>query len=86
MAADWALTMRVLPTLPCDVFLGSNASFYDMQKKHDALMQGADPNPFIDPAGCKAYVDRGEATYQKLLTIPPGAAVGPPPGGAPPTR
>jgi len=74
MAADWALTMRVLPTLPCDVFLGSNSSFYDLQKKHDALIQGADPNPFIDPAGCKAFVDRGEATYQKLLTTPPGAA------------
>jgi metallo-beta-lactamase class B len=87
MAADWAKTMKVLPTLPCDVFLASNGSFYDMAKKHDAMMQNADPNPFIDPAGCQAYVDRGEATYQKLLTNPPPAAGpgvgGPPPGGAP---
>lgn len=83
MGADWAKTMQVLPTLPCDVFLGSNAAFYDMSKKHDAMMQNADPNPFIDPAGCKVFVDRGEATYQKLLTSPPPAG-GPGPGGPPP--
>ncbi|HXQ25810.1 MAG TPA: subclass B3 metallo-beta-lactamase [Candidatus Acidoferrales bacterium] len=83
MGADWAKTMQVLPTLKCDVFLGSNAAFFDMPKKHDALMQNADPNPFIDPAGCKAFVDRGEATYQKLLTNPPPAG-GPGPGGPPP--
>lgn len=64
---DWAKTMKVLPTLKCEVFLGSNASFYDMAKKHDAMMQNSDPNPFIDPAGCKAFVERGEATYQNLL-------------------
>lgn len=67
MGADWALTMKVLPTLKCDVFLASNGSFYDMDKKHQALMSGATPNPFIDPDGCKAFVDRGEASYQKLL-------------------
>ena len=87
IGADWAKTMQVLPTLKCDVFLASNGSFYDMAKKHDALMQGADPNPFIDPAGCKAFVDRGEATYQKLLTSPPApggpGTGGPPAGGAP---
>jgi metallo-beta-lactamase class B len=94
MGADWALTMKVLPTLKCDVFLASNGSFFDLEKKHAAWMQGTDSNPFIDPDGCKAYVDRGEATYQKLLTNPPptqGAGPGgmgaPPPAGAgaPPT-
>ncbi len=67
MGADYAHTVKVLPTLKCDVFLGSNASFYDMEKKHDALMKGADPNPFIDPAACKAFVDRVEDGYKKAL-------------------
>jgi metallo-beta-lactamase class B len=67
MGADYARTVKVLPTLKCDVFLGSNASFFDMEKKHDALMNGADPNPFIDPAGCKAFVDRVEDGYQQAL-------------------
>jgi len=85
MATDWARTMKVLPTLQCDVFLASNGSFFDLQKKHDALVANPDPNPFIDPAGCKAYMDRAEATYQKLLTSPPPAA-GAATGGPPPTR
>ena len=85
MAADWARTMKVLPTLKCDVFLASNGSFFDLQKKHDALVANADPNPFVDPGGCKAYLDRAEATYQKLLSSPPPAA-GTPAGGPPPTR
>ena len=80
IGTDWAKTMQVLPTIPCDVFLATNAAFFDMQKKHDALMQNANPNPFVDPAGYKAYVDRMEAAYQKLLTSPPPVA------GAPPTR
>jgi metallo-beta-lactamase class B len=67
VGADWAKTMALLPTLKCEVFLASNGSFYDMAKKHDAMMKNPDPNPFIDPAGCKAFVERGEATYQNLL-------------------
>jgi len=85
MAADWARTMKVLPTLKCDVFLASNGSFFDLQKKHEAFVATPDLNPFIDPAGCRAYVDRAEATYQKLLTSPPPAA-GAATGGPPPTR
>jgi metallo-beta-lactamase class B len=74
MGADWAKTIQVLPTLKCDVFLGSNSSFYDLEKKHQELVNDPNaPNPFIDPTGCKAFVDRAEATYQKLLTAPPQA-------------
>jgi metallo-beta-lactamase class B len=86
IGADWAKTMKVLPTLPCEVFLASNGSFYNMAQKHDALMKNPATNPFIDPAGCKSYVERGEATYQNLLKSPPPTASGPPPaGGAAPT-
>jgi metallo-beta-lactamase class B len=67
VGADWAKTMALLPTLKCEVFLASNGSFYDMVKKHDAMLQNPEPNPFIDPAGCKAFVQRGEATYQNVL-------------------
>ena len=83
IGADWARTMQVLPTIPCDVFLATNAAFFDMQKKHDALMQGASPNPFVDPTGCKTYVDRQEVAYQKLLANQP-PATGPGPGAPPP--
>jgi len=76
MGADWAKTMRVIPALKCQVFLGSNSSFYDLEKKHQELLNDPNaPNPFIDPTGCKAFVDRGEAAYQKLLTSSPQAEV-----------
>jgi metallo-beta-lactamase class B len=80
IGADYARTMRVLPALKCDVFLGSNGSFYDMERKHDALMKGADPNPFIDPAGCKAFVDRAEESYQQALQRQKTGAAGAGPG------
>jgi metallo-beta-lactamase class B len=77
LGADWAKTMQVVPTLKCEVFLASNGSFYDMAKKHDAMLKNPDPNPFIDPAGCKAFVERGEATYQNLLkAVPPASPSG----------
>ena len=76
IGTDYARTMKAIPTLPCDVFLGSNASFFNLEQKHDALAKGADPNPFIDPAGCKAFVDRTEASYQQALArAKSGAAV-----------
>jgi metallo-beta-lactamase class B len=82
IGADYAKTMKVLPTLKCDVFLGSNGSFYEMEKKHDELMKGADPNPFIDPAGCKAFVDRAEESYQRALQRQKTGAAGAGPGSA----
>lgn len=80
IGADWAKTMKELPTLPCDVFLATNAAFFDMEKKHEALIKNPTQNPFIDPEGYKAYVERMEAAYQKLLANQPPAA------GAAPTR
>ncbi|HXX20273.1 MAG TPA: subclass B3 metallo-beta-lactamase [Candidatus Acidoferrum sp.] len=65
--SDFDHAFAVVKALPCDVFLASNGAFFDMQKKHDALINGADPNPFIDPAGYQAYVARSEANYQKIV-------------------
>jgi len=65
--ADFDHAFAVVKGLPCDVFLASNGSFFDMQKKHDALLKGADPNPFIDPAGYQAYVARSEVNYQRIV-------------------
>jgi metallo-beta-lactamase class B len=87
IGADWAKTMEVLPTLKCEVFLASNGSFYDMAKKHDAMLKNPGPNPFIDPAGCKAFVERGAATYQNLLkaaqAAPTSGSAPGPSGGTP---
>jgi metallo-beta-lactamase class B len=53
--------------LPCDIFLASHASFYNGLEKEERLRKGANPNPFIDPAGYKAYLDRSEQAFRERL-------------------
>lgn len=67
IAEDYAETFRVLRSLPCDVFLAPHASFYDGLVKAEKLRQGAKENPFIDPQGYRAYIERGEKRYQEVL-------------------
>jgi metallo-beta-lactamase class B len=65
--ADFARTFAVLAALPCDVFLGSHAQFYDGLAKARRLRAGEKPNPFIDPQGYRAYVTRAEAAFRDRL-------------------
>lgn len=67
IASDYESTFRVLHALPCDVFLGAHGSFFDLTSKRAALLRGAKPNPFIDPAGYRAYVERSEASFRAEL-------------------
>lgn len=68
IAGDYEGTFRTLRALPCDIFLGAHAGFFGMAGKR--AKQTADPkgpNPFYDPAGCKAYIDAGEKTFRTRL-------------------
>jgi metallo-beta-lactamase class B len=61
IAQDYQKCFRILAALPCDIFLGAHGGYYDMLDKYSKLKEGQ-PNPFIDPAGYRAYVaDREEA-------------------------
>jgi len=60
-------TFDVLEHLPCDVFLGAHGSFYGLQAKYLNLQKGGE-NPFIDPAGFKAYLDEKEKAFTTELT------------------
>ncbi len=66
IAEDYALTFRTLKSLPCDIFLGAHGAYFDMQAKITRMGPGQ-PNPFIDPAGYKAYVEEREQTFTKEL-------------------
>src|ERR1700693_2076403 len=66
IADDYMRSFKILKTLPCDVFLGAHTNFYDMQEKYAKLGKGG-PNPFIDPAGYRAYLDTMEKTFQGKL-------------------
>ncbi len=64
---DYAKTFRVLKSLPCDVFLATHASFFDGLGKAEKLRAGAKENPFVDPQGYRAFIDRREKMYRELL-------------------
>lgn len=67
IADDYAKTFRVLKSLPCEVFLGSHANFFDGPGKAERLRKGETPNPFVDPKGCRDFVERREKMYQDQL-------------------
>jgi metallo-beta-lactamase class B len=66
IADDYARSFKVLRTMPVDVFLGAHGSFYGLQAKY-AKLQAGGANPFIDPAGFKAYLDDKEKAFNTEL-------------------
>jgi metallo-beta-lactamase class B len=66
IAADYERSYGVWKKLPCEVFLGSHGIFFDMQKKRAELLAGK-TDAFVDPAGCKAWFDKGYAAFHATL-------------------
>jgi metallo-beta-lactamase class B len=66
IADDYAKSFAKLKALPCDVFLGSHGRFFDLTGKRAKLAAGG-ANPFVDPAGCRAFIVAGEKTYLDRL-------------------
>jgi metallo-beta-lactamase class B len=61
IAEDYENGFSVLLNLPVDIFLGAHGSYFALQRKYERMKPGGS-NPFIDPAGYKAYVtERREA-------------------------
>jgi len=73
IAQDYEKTFQVLKSLPVDVFLGAHGAYYGMEDKYAKLKPGS-PNPFIDPAGYKAYVANREEAFRKELAKQQAAA------------
>ncbi len=63
---DYETTFKVLKALPVDIFLGAHGDYYGLPAKFEKLKPGG-ANPFIDPAGYKAYVANREDAYRKNL-------------------
>ncbi len=66
MASDFAKTFEVLRGLPCDVFLGAHGSYFGMEEKLGRVREG-EANPFIDPAGYRAFVAEREKVFRVEL-------------------
>lgn len=64
-ADEYERAFKTTRALTCDVPLGSHPSMYNLDRKYPLIGKG--PNPFIDPAGCKAEVDLAEAMFRAVL-------------------
>jgi len=64
IAEDYVKTFAVLKALPVDLFLGAHGAYFGLAAKYPKLNAGG-PNPFIDPAGYKAYVEERDQAFQK---------------------
>jgi metallo-beta-lactamase class B len=67
MADDFAKAFAVLKSLPCDVFLALRSESFGLQAKVKRLEQNAEPSPFIDPRGYRAFVAEYERRYLDQL-------------------
>ena len=56
----------MLKALPVDVFLGAHGAYYGLDAKYPKMNVGG-ANPFIDPAGYKAYVADRETAFRTEL-------------------
>jgi metallo-beta-lactamase class B len=65
IAEDFARSIKTFKSLPVDVFLGAHSWFFDLAGKHKRL--GSATNPYVDPAGYKAWVDDMEKSYNTTL-------------------
>jgi len=64
IAADYEQGFRVLHSLPCEIFLGAHGSYFDMDEKLKRPKPGV-PNPFIDAAGYRAYIEDRERAFRE---------------------
>lgn len=67
LVADYQATFAKLKRLPCDIPLNAHGGFFGLEAKRAALAAGASDNPFIDPAGCRAAIERSEAAFRAQL-------------------
>ena len=65
IAKDYAHSIALLRSLPCDLMLDAHGSFFQLTEKRAAL--ATNPAAFVDPVGCKAYLDHAEAAYRAQL-------------------
>ena len=65
IAGDYVKTFALLKSLPVDLFLGAHGAYFNLKDKLPKMNGGT--NPFVDPAGYKAYVAERDQAFEKEL-------------------
>jgi metallo-beta-lactamase class B len=67
IADDYRRTFEIEKSLPCEVFLAAHASQFRGNEKAARAAAGLLEEPFIDPEGCKAAIERSEKAFEAEL-------------------
>jgi metallo-beta-lactamase class B len=66
IVADYEHSFAVLRQLPCDVLLAPHGWFFALDEKRARIGQGS--NPFIDPRGCREFLEESERSFHRELS------------------
>ena len=67
IADHFAQSIKKYKTLKPDIFLSAHSWMFDLAGKYKRLSAGANPNPYIDPAGFQAWVGTMEKNWNSLI-------------------
>ena len=67
IVSDYERGFATLKTLPCDVFLGSHGTYYNLADKYKKWQAG-DKMAFVDPDGYKKFIDNAQRTFEATVT------------------
>jgi metallo-beta-lactamase class B len=67
--ADFTASFATMRALPCDIFLAAHPWEFELDGKRAELVAhpSSATNPFVDPAGYRAYIDRSEAALKERV-------------------
>jgi metallo-beta-lactamase class B len=78
IAEDFTKTFAIQKALTCEVFLAAHASMFDAHAKAKAAAGGQGDAAFVDPAGCRAAIERSEKAFLAELARQRGSGQAPP--------
>jgi metallo-beta-lactamase class B len=74
---DYERTFEVLKHLQVDIFLGAHPSYYGGAEKARRARENPDaPNPFVDAAGYRSYIEAAEKRFRDQLARERAGKVG----------
>jgi metallo-beta-lactamase class B len=67
---DLTHSFATMRALPCDIFLAAHPWEFDLDRKRAALQaaKAGGANPFIDPAGYRAYIGRAQTALSQVVS------------------
>jgi metallo-beta-lactamase class B len=65
LIAQYQRSFNVLRSLPCDIFLASHGSFFNLSDKMAELKKNSSGNPFINPEEYRQFLDRSQAAVEE---------------------